>query len=35
MDAGMKNGEMRRGPPLISCLCSSSIVWKPPMPDAM
>src|SRR5215218_4675693 len=32
---GMKNGEMRRGPPSSSALCSRSIVVKPPMPDAM
>ena len=35
MDAGMKNGEMRRGPPLISSMCSRSIVENPPMPEAM
>src|SRR5580765_309156 len=35
MDAGMKNGEIRRGPPLSSSLCSRSIVENPPIPDAM
>ena len=35
MDAGMKNGEMRRGPPSSSALCSRSMVLNPPMPDAM
>ncbi len=35
MDAGMKNGEMRRGPPFISSMCSRSMVWKPPIPEAM
>ena len=35
MAAGMKNGEMRRGPPSRSALCSRSIVLNPPMPDAM
>ena len=35
IDAGMKNGEIRRGPPLRSALCSRSMVLKPPMPDAM
>src|SRR3954469_25179044 len=33
--AGMKKGEIRRGPPSSSALCSRSIVVKPPMPDAM
>jgi hypothetical protein len=32
---GMKNGEMRRGPPSSSALCSRSMVLKPPMPEAM
>ena len=31
----MKNGEMRRGPPSSSALCSRSMVLNPPMPDAM
>ena len=35
IDAGMKNGEIRRGPPLSSSMCSRSIVRNPPMPDAM
>ena len=33
--AGMKNGEMRRGPPSSSALCSRSMVLNPPMPEAM
>src|SRR5687768_3681466 len=33
--AGMKKGEMRLGPFSRSSLCSRSMVWKPPMPDAM
>ena len=32
---GMKNGDILRGPPLSSALCSRSIVLKPPMPEAM
>jgi hypothetical protein len=32
---GMKNGEMRRGPPLSSASCSRSMVMNPPMPDPM
>ena len=35
MEAGMKNGEIRRGPPSMSALCSRSMVLNPPMPDAM
>ena len=35
IEAGMKNGEMRRGPPSRSALCSRSMVLNPPMPDAM
>ena len=31
----MKNGEIFRGPPSSSALCSRSIVVNPPMPDAM
>ena len=32
---GMKNGEILRGPPSSSALCSRSIVMNPPMPDPM
>ena len=32
---GMKNGEMRRGPPSRYALCSRSMVPKPPMPEPM
>src|SRR5262245_17520887 len=32
---GMKNGEILRGPPSSSALCSRSMVVNPPMPDAM
>ena len=35
MAAGMKNGEILRGPPSSSALCSRSMVVNPPMPDAM
>src|SRR5216684_3476664 len=35
MAEGMKNGEILRGPPSRSALCSRSIVVNPPMPDAM
>src|SRR3954471_16426386 len=35
MAEGMKNGEILRGPPSSSALCSRSMVVKPPMPDAM
>ena len=35
MAAGMKNGEMRRGPPSRNAWCSRSIVVNPPMPEAM
>src|ERR1700719_3449899 len=35
MAEGMKNGEILRGPPASSALCSRSIVVNPPMPDAM
>ncbi len=31
----MKNGEIRRGPPSSSALCSRSILVNPPMPEAM
>src|SRR5579871_6556875 len=33
MADGMKNGEILRGPPSRSALCSRSIVVNPPMPD--
>src|SRR5579864_1634867 len=32
---GMKNGEIFRGPPFKSAMCSRSMVVNPPMPDAM
>src|SRR5437870_1363073 len=32
---GMKNGEILRGPPSSSALCSRSMVVNPPMPEAM
>src|SRR4029453_8519754 len=32
---GMKNGEILRGPPSSSALCSRSMAVNPPMPDAM
>ena len=35
MDAGIKNGDNRRGPPSSNALCSRSIVEKPPMPEAI
>ena len=35
MADGMKNGEILRGPPSSSALCSRSMVVNPPMPDAM
>ncbi len=35
MADGMKNGEIFRGPPSSSALCSRSMVVNPPMPDAM
>ena len=35
MADGMKNGEILRGPPSSSALCSRSMVANPPMPDAM
>src|SRR5438105_2978448 len=35
MAEGMKNGEILRGPPSSSALCSRSIVVNPPIPDAM
>src|SRR3954453_19442544 len=35
IDAGMKNGEIRRGPPSRRALCSRSMVLNPPMPEAM
>ena len=35
MADGMKNGEMRRGPPSRNARCSRSMVVNPPMPEAM
>ena len=35
MADGMKKGEIRRGPPSSSALCSRSMVVNPPIPDAM
>jgi hypothetical protein len=35
IDAGTKNGEMRRGPRLTISLCVSSIIGSPPMPEPM
>ena len=35
MLAGMKNGEILRGPPSISAVCSRSMTSKPPMPEPM
>src|SRR5437773_3916862 len=35
MADGMKTGEILRGPPSRSALCSRSIVVNPPIPDAM
>jgi hypothetical protein len=35
MAAGMKNGEIFRGPPSSRAMCSRSIVPNPPIPDAM
>src|ERR1019366_936295 len=35
MADGMKNGEILRGPPSRSALCSRSMVVNPPMPEAM
>ncbi len=35
IDAGMKNGEILRGPPSSSALCSRSMVANPPMPEPM
>jgi hypothetical protein len=32
MEAGMKNGEILRGPPFSQLSCSCSIVSRPPMP---
>ena len=32
---GMKKGEILRGPPSSSALCSRSMVVNPPMPEAM
>src|SRR5882762_3230150 len=33
MDAGIKKGEILRGPPSMSAVCSRSITSNPPMPD--
>ena len=33
MDAGMKNGEIFRGPPASSASCSRSMLVNPPMPE--
>ena len=33
IDAGTKNGEIRRGPRAASSACVDSIIGKPPMPD--
>ena len=35
MAAGMKNGEIRRGPPSRKARCSRSMVVNPPIPEAM
>src|SRR6266853_2070924 len=35
MAAGMKKGEILRGPPSISAVCSRSITSNPPMPEPM
>src|SRR5580704_4549693 len=35
MAAGIKNGEILRGPPSIRARCSRSIMSKPPMPEPM
>ena len=35
MAAGMKNGEILRGPPSRRALCSRSMTSKPPMPEPM
>ena len=35
MVAGMKNGEILRGPPFISAVCSRSMTSNPPMPEPM
>ena len=35
MADGMKKGEIFRGPPSSSALCSRSMVVKPPIPEAM
>lgn len=33
IDAGTKNGEIRRGPRLSSSVCVTSIIGSPPMPE--
>ncbi|MNT80303.1 hypothetical protein D3C72_2197420 [compost metagenome] len=35
IDAGTKNGEMRRGPRLAYSPCVCSIIGRPPMPEPM
>src|SRR5208282_1496419 len=35
MEAGMKKGEIRRGPPSSNAVCSRSITSNPPMPEPM
>ena len=35
MAAGIKNGEIFRGPPSISVVCSRSMMSNPPMPEPM
>ena len=35
MAEGMKNGEILRGPPSSSAMCSRSMVLNPPIPEAM
>ena len=35
MEAGIKNGEILRGPPCSSAECSRSMTSKPPMPEPM
>ncbi len=35
MEAGMKKGEILRGPPFISAVCSRSMMSNPPIPEPM
>ena len=35
MEAGIKKGEILRGPPSSSAVCSRSITSNPPMPEPM